>query len=547
MKSDLETPVHNSPAQASIGVTEDRRALWVWLALWITLLVFGVISAPVPGVNEPHYLGKAKHFWNPAWCPGDLLYESSNAHWVFYFVMGYWANWLSLPQLAWAGRAVGCGLLALGWLRAMHVLGLVRGQAWWSLLGFLALASWGNFSGEWLVGGIEGKVFSYGFLFLAFADWQLQRSYRATLWAGLAISFHPLAGGWAVLAAVLAQGVEMLRTRQRPAWADALGGGILVVAALPGVIPALELLTAPDPRGVRINGTFLQVYYRLAHHLDPMTFPARSWWCYAGLCLIAVLFSRFLLRSRAGQMWLLIACWATVFAVCGVIAGYGPRPASKMPYYLERMLLLKFYPFRLFDVVVPLTVAIQGSLWLFGNSKSPLSLTLSPEAGARGPGMESPADQSLSRALLAATVLFGVIAGGIWRQQQFHKPTVFDSQAWVDVCRWIKDHTLPGALVQAPVHNQNFKWFAERAEYVSYKDVPQDNASLVKWNNRMLFLKKWFQDHHADGIYTNDELRDFRIETGITHLVTDRLGPFELPPCYTNDTFRVYDLTELDQ
>ena len=73
------------------------------------MLIYGAVADPAPGVNEPHYIGKAKHFWAPAWCPGDLLYESSNAHWMFYFTVGYWAKWLTLPQLAWAGRLVGYG------------------------------------------------------------------------------------------------------------------------------------------------------------------------------------------------------------------------------------------------------------------------------------------------------------------------------------------------------------------------------------------------------------------------------------------------------
>ncbi len=503
-------------------------------ALWITLLLYGAVAAPVPGVNEPHYLGKAKHFWDASWCAGDLLYASSNAHAVFFFVTGYWAKWLSLEQLAWIGRVIGYGLLARGWQRTHAALGLVGYQSWWSLLGFLMLASFGNLSGEWLVGGIEGKVFSYGFLLLAFADWQSERLIRAALWAGLGISFHPVVGGWAVLAALLA-GVWGLRTCQH-SWGTLIGAAsVLILASLPGLIPALQIVAAPDSPGVRLDGTYLQVYNRLKHHLDPMTFSWRSWAGYSALLSLTVVLHRSLTVLAAGCTWWKIVCWSVAFALVGLIAGWGDRPASELPAYLKtqslyplRMYLLKFYPFRLFDVLLPMTAAIEVTLIAF-RWMSTRSLTT----------------QRLG-AVFAGLLLFAGIAGGEWRKAQSHKPTVFDSLEWVDACEWIKQHTPPTALVQTPVYNQNFKWHAERAEYVAYKDVPQDNASLVEWNRRLRFLDKWYREHRADGSYSNDELRQLQAETGITHVLTDRLGPFKLSPCYTNGRFRVYDLMDLD-
>lgn len=525
----------NTPPESSahVDVTGIRpgAAVASWCLIWLTMLVYGAVATPVPAVNEPHYLGKAKHYWDPAWCRGDLLMESSNAHAMFYTVMGYWGKWLSLPQLAWLGRSLGYAVLAWGWLRTHQSLGLNGRQTWWSLLGFLALASWGNFSGEWIIGGIEGKVFSYGFLLLAFADWQAQRVVLAGLWAGLAIGFHPVAGGWGVLAALMAGLVEHRAPRSgKQSWSSlVLASVVMMLAALPGLIPVLPLIVSHDPPHVRMDGTYLQVYYRLAHHLDPMTFSWRSWIGYGGLLLIVVLNRRQLGSTVAGRTWLWIVVGASLIALAGVLAGFGPRPAKNMPFYLERMSLLKFYPFRLFDVVVPLTASLQLTRLI---SRQLSTVT------ARTKTIGS---------LLCGTVLLSVMAGGEWRRERLHKPTVFDSPKWHEVCRWIKGHTPENALIQTPVHNQNFKWFAERAEYVSYKDVPQDNRSLVEWNRRMNFLSKWYQQHRADGIYTSDELRSLRAETGITHILTDRLGPFELSPSYTNGTFRVYDLAMLDE
>ena len=85
------------------------------LAGWLSLLVYGVLAAPIPAVNEPHYLCKAKHFWQPDWCARDFFLASPNAHTVFYVSIGWLTRWLSFEQTAWIGRALATLALASGW------------------------------------------------------------------------------------------------------------------------------------------------------------------------------------------------------------------------------------------------------------------------------------------------------------------------------------------------------------------------------------------------------------------------------------------------
>src|SRR3990172_7550639 len=86
------------------------------------LLVFAVFfvqgAVPVPDVNEPYYLGKAIHFWNPDWVRGDFfLDESKNTHLLFYVTFGWLSLWLKPLVLAWFGRVLTWGLLAWAWRR----------------------------------------------------------------------------------------------------------------------------------------------------------------------------------------------------------------------------------------------------------------------------------------------------------------------------------------------------------------------------------------------------------------------------------------------
>ena len=70
------------------------------MCISIVLIGWSLAGTYVPGVNEPHYLCKARHWFNPEWCSGDFFLESSNPHYVFYLVAGPLTDWLSFETVA---------------------------------------------------------------------------------------------------------------------------------------------------------------------------------------------------------------------------------------------------------------------------------------------------------------------------------------------------------------------------------------------------------------------------------------------------------------
>ena len=62
----------------------SRPALAAFAEWFLVFAVFCAQGAnPVPDVNEPYYLGKAIHHWNPDWARGDFLLDSADAHQFF--------------------------------------------------------------------------------------------------------------------------------------------------------------------------------------------------------------------------------------------------------------------------------------------------------------------------------------------------------------------------------------------------------------------------------------------------------------------------------
>jgi hypothetical protein len=513
------------------------QASLIFLICWVSLFAYGLVAAPIPGVNEPHYLCKARHFWQPDWCANDFFLASKNAHTVFYVTIGAITNFSSFEVTAIIGRLLATLVLTWGWMRCMSRFLVTAWGPLWSLWLFLCFTSCGNFSGEWLVGGVEGKVFSYGFLLLAYADVIDKRWNLAAVWTGLAISIHPIVGIWGLVAYIaqmvvgklisLRRGSVQVETNRQPAWAYISPIFTLALAATPGLIPVVHLLSEQVTERTRYVATYIQVFFRLAHHLDPMTFHGRAYIGYAFLILIWIASLRWGGRTNSTRLLDRIVFWSIVFAVVGILIGLGPRPATTMPFYKFRMHLLKFYPFRLVDVLLPIVVAAKLIAVL------ERSFLIVPVQNGR---LRLSASHFIAVGL---TLLAFFHASSITESNRYSQE---DRHDWLGACDWIRQKLPPDAVVYSPPNGWAFKWFAQRAEYVAFKDCPQDAAGIVKWNRRLNDMKKWFENRYDDEFYSADELHELNRETGITHILTDRLGPMEIEPLYRNETFQVYDI-----
>lgn len=543
--------MHDSAPDDKPDTREEstRHILPAALLIFLSLQLFAAVRAPVPGVNEPHYLSKARHYWDPSWCPGDHFLDSSNTHLVFYQTVGLLTRWLPLESVAWVGRALAHLLLAFAWSNLVSRLMPGRWSSLWVVWVFLALAACGNFSGEWIVGGVEAKVFAYAWVFWSIAAFLGGRWNRAALYAGLAISFHPLVGVWSLLSAGFAGAIAMIQRRRGRTTVDAkplsvgqalLPTVLLVLTALPGLIPAFAVVAGGSAQD-SFAANYIQVFFRLRHHLDPMEFPAAAYAGYSLLIGFWLIGRRWTRPHRSEAWWTTFVLGSVLIALVGLCVGWNAQPPQQIPagekvYYAVRLLLMKFYPFRLADALVPLAAAVV----FVGLVRR--------GCGADGPSLEGVSRQP-SRWLLPllCSALFGF---ALLRPAMDSNPSKMDKQRladWHDVCRWIAVETPTNAHFLTPTRESwAFKWYAQRAEYVVFKDSPQDAAGLVEWNRRLHSLNRWAKENYSGQSYSIEALGQLQRETGITHIVTRRLGPFEIEPIYRNGSYRVYRLENVD-
>jgi hypothetical protein len=520
-------------------------------ALIETAVVFAVFflqgAWPVPDVNEPYYLGKAIHFWNPAWAAGDAFLQSADSHRVFYWTLGWMSLVLGPTALAWTLRTITWALLAWAWRRLSVAL---VPRPWFAPLTatiFLFLVQHYAVAGEWVVGGAEAKGFAYVLVLLGLEALVRGQWNRTWLYLGAASAMHVLVGGWSALAAGIAwmvcrweatgwrtvfrrtpiNGGQGTMQHGRPlnsnaqacplnvpslrSMAAAIAGGLLLAAL--GLIPAIALDWHADRAEVG-QAHEIYVFLRFPHHLDPFRFPAQK------VVLFLLLAAEWLLLA---VVWLLLAgrrrgettssgakpqaasgafTWFVHATLLVAVAGLGLRVLGEFDRGLAAG-LLRFYWFRLADVAVPLGVTFLGvalvaqgdrlsaSRFRHGCLAAMILLAVLHVADcvvlrlfAAPPFDERVPDLHAWGSALAW--LGGRGEGPIFpRQPRADRMPGFP--AWKEACTWIAESgRIPaGARFLTPRMSQTFKWYAHRAEVATWKEAPQDAAELVRWWDRI--------------------------------------------------------------
>jgi len=520
-----------------------------WLFLEVALIFAAMwIHAGwlVPDVNEPNYLGKAKHFWQADWSAGDFFLSTVDAHHTFYWTFGWLTQWMSLSAVAVVGRAVTFGLLAIAWQRLSWAIVPRKMYSVLSVLLLLTFAGRLHMAGEWFVGGFEAKGLAYAFVWFGLTA-MVRGRWRA-VWPlfGVASALHIVVGGWAILAAGLAWWTTWRHDDApslREMFPSLLLGFLLASPAWIGMLwlnqgaTAVEIATAAE----------IQVFGRLPHHLDPAKFmiqgegfPYLTAFAARHLALVAMwaLLSFAVPVEMPLKRLRMFVLGVILFAAIGVLMRIvysegllaNPRIAAQ---------ILRLYWFRMSDSIVPLGTAL-ASVALVARLQ--------------------PVRPVLTKGAIALVVVVGLTHLGAQsvRWIGFPYPSADAKvvgrksdaetaarryQDWRDLCDKVRKDSPAEALFITPPHNQTFKWYTDRGEVVTWKEMPQDAQSVIAWWHR------YHDIHRRDGKRTVslahldvELVRALGRQYGADFVVTDAEPALELPVWYRNESFAVYEL-----
>ncbi|HVA51493.1 MAG TPA: DUF6798 domain-containing protein [Pirellulales bacterium] len=532
--------------------TETPPPPVVWLALADVALVLAVFALqaawPAPDVNEPHYLGKARHFWDPEWAAHDFFFESADTHLVFYFTCGWLTRWLSLAQFAWCGRLITWVLLAAAWQRLCRSVVRRSGRPALAAAIFLTFNVGCHLAGEWVVGGFEAKGLAYALVFAALASLVTDRWNLALVLLGGASAFHVLVGGWSATAAAVCWLLSADAPRLRQLWPGMVAGAAL---ALAGIAPALALNWTAEPQIVA-EANDIYVFRRLPHHLVPQSFRWPFLVRYVLMLLVWLGLTRAATENAALRRLRSFVTGSLAITLAGLLlalatANYPEAAAA----------ILRYYWFRLSDVMVPVGIALHV---VAGPNPDYSSAHTNPKRKRGGKDdlprlrfglvLGRPAVWSL----ICLTLL--VYARDDYAAWNFFTNTpradksgkVLSHDDWREVCQWMADHAPPDALAITPRMAQSFTWYAERGQVVSWKDLPQDAVAVVRWWQRLVdiygmpfpaFQGRW---HDSLSERSPDRLRELGRKYRAGYLVVESEPTIELPREYANGSYAVYRL-----
>lgn len=306
----------------------------------------------------------------------------------------------------------------------------------------------------------------------------------------------------------------------------------------------MQLLLSQSDSATKFGGNYLQVYFRLKHHLDPMEF---GWWRYVSYALMFVVvvfcFKQLSEKSKEGKepkevlekarILMGVLCVSLLIAGVGVLLGLRFTVPADMPGLRWRIDLLKFYPFRFFDLLTPLIgsifVVAAGTVFLQKRGESIHPQNRQLDSNKRGIKLHL-----LSVGLLVIGLCIPFVDHNASRMSANKR------QGWLDTCQWINKFTPEETVVITPRCSWAFKWYAQRAEYVTRKDCPQDADGILEWNRRLHQVASWKRSNYTGRLYDEEETSQLARQTGATYLIANRFGPMEIEPVYKNAYFRVY-------
>jgi hypothetical protein len=161
--------------------------------------------------------------------------------------------------------------------------------------------------------------------------------------------------------------------------------------------------------------------------------------------------------------------------------------------------LLRYYWYRLADVMVPLGLAM---------ALAEAALLLETQRPALG-------RTCLCVLALSAMGVLGLRAG----QQMLDGRPAADIQGhigdahpeqlrqWQLVCLWAKRDTQPNDRFFTPPLASTFRWYAQRSEVVGWKDIPQSAAGIVEWAQRLRDSQRFWARLKRDGYTTTAHQR----------------------------------------
>ena len=497
--------------------------IFLFLYLWDDILLG----------NEAQTLANIYHYAHPSWLANDWFLSLDTVYRIPFNIFIYpLAKFLSLSALAITSRILLITLMSLSLTRFFNVIKLSPGAI--ALLILVAFRMKGMLAGEDMLWHVEAKVLAY-ILVIGGISSYLKGSYRSMwLFFGGAASFHPLVGGYSVIAA----GFSLFFLERKEKLNFLKTSPFFALSGWPGI--AIVLFNLITSRGAS-GGTVDLIYVaRHPHHMIPTDFirhvhkgfpPWLDYTILIGnliLCTVILVIAFIKLEKDSREKKLLYF----------TIGSAGIFAAGLVLYFSGQYHLLKYYPFRFPDVIIPFT---SYTLFLYAADK--FLFLKKPYLG-------------IAVAILVISVSFVLF---IFETKKFISDPLpislhAESSEKKELYSWIASHTSKDSVFIISPFIDNFNITAQRAQFVTFKHIPQNEKDISTWYTRLKLLNRDQNFYNGKlsldlsnykknyNSLSDEELKKIARKYGLDYYVglAKRVG--KLKQVYRNEEWGVYSL-----
>ena len=471
----------------------------------------------VPSNNEYVYLPYLAKLWNSHFLANDWTFSGGlPSHLVFNLFFGPLTLVFPLEVVGWIGRIFSWSFILIALLQLGKHFRIPRWLITVSILLWLFYHQ-SIVGGEWVFGTFEAKCIAYALLFLGLNGFLQQSVILPSILLGLACSFHPLVGLWAMLAV----GLTFFALRL-PIGIILKFAGYTALFALPGFIPLLLALFAGGSEPAEIWKFMALVV--IPYHFDPYYFGQRK----RLLLLLAILLGFNWLHYRAGgkspalRLLIVFQMFLGLFFVLGFLARL-----------TENYKLLILMPCRLFPVLLP--------LFFFFCLISTLHQWSSIKGGKR----------LMVVGLLALAAFGNPVTLFVNRVTYHYELWTRQEEDVQKAFKWIANNTPPDSVIISPPWRGDSFYHTRRAQVASWW-LPRFDR-LTEWRERLESLGgdvssvkdgttrsrvKHMEEHYNQ--LTATDIAFLREKYGTDYLVSS--AQYSYPVLLNAGTYKVYAL-----
>ena len=472
----------SDPTQTNVSPWNRFAVAFNELDLWVLifiLLFLNTFSLKL-GSNEEEYFVFAKAFANPNWLPGaHSVKDLPGGRIIFDSVIGYLLRFASFEQVAEYGRTLVALLFALPLAKLFRKLKFSNLECLFVLQIICCLVHQSFFAYEWIFGGFETKAISYVFVFYSLYHLLENQTLRGVIFAGFAIYFHILVGGWYAL--VMFFYLLVLRTPLKKLCLYSLAISAFT-APLVVYLVKYHFLNNPEIiNGVRVSKIY--VYLCNPQHLD-MWGSIGRWGSTTqigvALSLLSLALCFYLYRRNPDlnikRLSLLNICLFVQQAVSLFIAAFDANGN-----------FLKFYPYRTSSLSFFLMLLLLVMLY------KEIESGKSHRANQLAKVKLFPASYPFPVVMLMFVVIVLGLSFKVWSNGRDSYQVIYPSSREIDrldLYRWVREHTPKDSVFLEPAPgkrgNLDFIRKTERDLFSVDKFVPTTNPLIYEWYVRTL-------------------------------------------------------------